>query len=117
MAAGRIKTLFVVAIVIIGLFVVAQIYSRKRGAENYTSFNSAYIDGVLEKTYFKFKGVGFTMEDGSEYVFYPYKSELNSFKNFDRFASKGDRVLKLAHSDTLFLFKEGKRYKFTFIKF
>jgi len=107
----------VLASVVLGILAAVQIYSRKRGAENYTSFNSANIDGVLEKTYVKFKGVGFTMEDGSEYVFYPYKSELNSFKNFDRFASKGDRVLKLAHSDTLFLFKEGKRYKFTFIKF
>lgn len=117
MATGRITTLIVVAIVIVGVCVVAQIYSRKRGVEKYISFNSANIDGLLEKTYVRYKGVGFTMEDGSEYVFYPYKSELNGFKNFDRFASKGDRVTKHANSDTLSLLKDGKEYKFTFKKF
>lgn len=111
------KIILIVVIVVLAIIIIPQTHSRKRGLKNYEYFNDSHINGVIEDIYIRYKGVGFTMENGKEYVFYPYKNNLNNYKDFDIFASKGDKIFKERHSDTLILIKNGIKYKFTFAKF
>lgn len=108
-----------VAILVVLLLSASQYFARERGKEYFKQFNEAKIDNVLKvDSYIFAKGSGIKLENGLEYVFYPYTNrKLNEGKNFNRVAKKGDKIFKEPYSDTLFLFKKNKILKYTFIKF
>jgi hypothetical protein len=80
-------------------------------------FNSSHIHGKIEKVFIISKGTALKLvNDSVTYVFYPMTSPLNDNQIFDGFATKGDSVIKSAHSDTLKLLKGDKAYLYTFEK-
>ncbi len=81
-------------------------------------FYTSDIIGRLEKTYIWRRGTGFKIiNNDNRFLFYPYTSELNNKNKFRYFATTGDSIYKPALSDTLKLFKNGKIYRYTFIKY
>lgn len=86
--------------------------------KEYDQFFSSNLNGIVERVGIKHHGSFFTLQDNSkEYVFYPHTDkQLNNSTVFENFAERGDSILKPSQSDTLFLVKQGKVYKYTFEK-
>ena len=107
---------FSLLILLLIVVICGQLYTRKRGVQVYEEFYSANIKGVLSDVSIKYKGVSIVVNNGSQYVFYPYTGSINGSHNFENFAKPGDYVTKAFHSDTLYLNKNNKVYKYTFSK-
>jgi hypothetical protein len=110
----------VVFFLVIGVIylIVSVNYSRNRGIHNYNNFYNSFVNGKIESIEVKLKGVGLKIySNETEFIFYPYTSELNEKEIFNYLARKGDSVYKPAFSDTLQLVKSDKIYKYTFQKF
>lgn len=118
MSKGKLVIVGVVLILIVISYIYfGGIYMREQGNKFYSVFNSSNLDGQIERVYVAYKGVAFKLtSDSSTYVFYPITGMLNNNQIFNSFASKGDRVIKPAYSDTLKLVKDDKVYLYTFQK-
>lgn len=93
-------------------------YLERNFENNFKAFNKNNLEGVLTHVDIRYKGVGFKVDNNIHtYIFYPITDEkLNDGRIFNYFAEPGDSIYKPAYSDTLFLFKNGKAYRYTFQK-
>lgn len=97
--------------------IISQIYGTKRFKNQLRTFDESEIIGRIEKVRISHHGTGFNLStDSTEYIFYPYTSELNKKNVFHQYAKKGDSIIKLRLSDTLILIKKNVDYKYTFQK-
>lgn len=106
--------------VFIGLLVISYIFYARRfyqkGKSEFKDFYRSDIVGTIScKTYAGSSGAYFCVDD-ERYNFHPYTSDLNDNKIFEYLAEPGDSIYKPAYSDTLLLIKEGRKYRYTFIK-
>lgn len=94
------------------------VFGDKQYVKNYKKFNEAKIQGKLTLVEIINHGCGFQVDGNTDiFVFYPYFNEqLNDNKDFIDIAKPGDGVIKQPYSDTLFLIKSNKIYKYTFKK-
>ena len=100
------------------LIVYLSIDQDQRANTHFEAFYSAEIDSKIESVRIAYKGTGMKLSDGREFIFYPFTDEnLNEGNIFNYTAENGDRVLKEAYSDTLYLVKENKKLAYTFKKF
>ncbi|PZQ80620.1 MAG: hypothetical protein DI548_13700, partial [Flavobacterium johnsoniae] len=92
---------------------------KKKKKKLFKEFDDVKIENILKKdSYIIHKGSGITLENGAEYVFYPYTDvRLNQGKIFNRIAKKGDKIIKERHGDTLYLIQKNKIFKYIFNKF
>ena len=113
------KRTTIVLILILGIIILSQYLTRERGKKLFKEFDDVKIENILKKDcYIIHKGSGITLENGAEYVFYPYTDvRLNQGKIFNRIAKKGDKIIKERHGDTLYLIQKNKIFKYTFNKF
>lgn len=113
------KRTTIVLILILGIIILSQYLTRERGKKLFKEFDDVKIENILKKdSYIIHKGSGITLENGAEYVFYPYTDvRLNQGKIFNRIAKKGDKIIKERHGDTLYLIQKNKIFKYTFNKF
>jgi|GEM_PF-1311085 len=92
-------------------FLINRRYSKQR-------FNDFYNSNIIGKLRYikELKGseIISVFGDEKEYEITLYPSEFNSDKIFRYFAKKGDSITKPSNSDTLFLYKNDKVYKYTF---
>lgn len=108
---------FILVLVVTGYVYFGGSYTRDRGKQFYSTFNSSDLRGEIEKIYIAYKGVALKLNDDSTtYIFYPVTSQLNDNNIFDNVAEKGDKIIKPAYSDTLKLVKRDKIYLYTFQK-
>lgn len=112
---------FLVTIPILFLLLIfmGKAYEGTIGHKYYSTFNETDIIGKIQEVGIRHHGAFFKVgSNNREFVFYPYTNPiLNDEQIFNYFASPGDSVFKAAYSDTLYLFKNGKEYKYTFQKF
>ena len=109
---------FTKLILLMVLYIIINMIFSKNGAiDDFRQFNSHNINGELEDVSIAHHGVKFKLKkDTMEYFFHPYIN-LKEDKIFNRFAEKGDVILKPAYSDTLKLIKKQKVYLYSFLKF
>lgn len=105
------------AIFLIYLF-IGKNYMTRKAELNFGVFNTVEIKGLLVYVNIVNKGVGFNIKNDSHtFVFYPLTDQnLNDSHIFNYFAKPGDSIFKAAYSDTLYLFKNDKVYRYTFQK-
>lgn len=111
---------FSLALLVILLFlaVFMQFRARLKGKEFFDDFNNADIDNQIEFLRVAYKGTQVRLIDGREFVFYPITDDkLNDSKIFIYNAQRGDKVIKKAFSDTLYLQTKEGVYLYTFKKF
>jgi hypothetical protein len=82
----------------------------------YETFYKSNLDGFIESISVKYHGTLLKLKGvNQKYLFYPKTDYIsNEGKIFRYIAQKGDYVKKLAYSDSLFLIKNGKIYKYAF---
>jgi len=98
-------------------FLIAQSMGTKRYNQYINEFNKVKINGKIEYVSKKHRGSLFRIEGNSvNFVFYPILSESNNFKQFYKFASRGDSIYKSTNSDILKLFKKDNVYIYEFQK-
>ena len=104
-------SLFMISNIILGT-----IWGNKQFAKSYKKFNETDIHGKLMWVGDYQKGSGFQVIGNYDvFVFYPNADrKLIDYHFFDDVAKPGDEVVKHSYSDTLFLFKSDKVYKWTF---
>jgi hypothetical protein len=109
----------IVAIIGFLYFPFNNINETKKWKLTYDYFDSTEISGVLNYVIEDAEGTRFkidSLNDGFE--FFPRVDEkLNKSSIFSSIAQKGDVVLKHSFGDTLFLFHDGKTYKYKFKKY
>jgi len=95
-----------------------RIYVDKQSKADFDNFNSAEITGTISEI-----GIAHHMEQfkvntiGKNFIFNSYTDKrLNNGTIFNYFAEIGDSIVKHAYTDTLFLIKKGKTYKYLFGK-
>ena len=121
MKAGNAKRIWATVIVVIFIssyLIIGYFYSKKTSLIIYNKFNSANIHGKLVYVGDEQKACAIQVsENPNIYIFHPYTDKLlNDGNIFDSFAQPGDEVVKPPNSDTLFLIKNKKVYKYTFFK-
>lgn len=97
-------------------YFMTEIHTR----ENFSTFNSAKLNGKISYLRSSKSGEGFILEDSRKmYTIVSIRSSLNDFNRFGNVAEVGDSLSKPSFYDTLFLFKKNsmKIYAFTFNKF
>ena len=105
-------------VVLICFGIWMQTNAINEGKKHFESFNSADIDNRIESVRIAHKGTGMKLDDGRDFVFYPYTDKgLNDGSKFNHTTESGDRVEKKAFSDTLYLYKGDKILTYTFTKF
>ena len=119
MTLMEVKNKRILIFIILPLMVVLSIYSQIKGREQgklfFSVFNQAKVNSKIQKVEVAHKGVRLILVDGQEFVFFPYTDKvLNNGNIFDRIAEKGDSVIKLPYSDTIYLFKDKEVLKYTF---
>lgn len=94
-------------------------YQSEKIFIEFKQFNEASISGRIIFVEKYSREATFKIEnDPNIFKFYPITSHLlNSSHIFDYLARSGDSVWKPAYSDTLFLYKGRKIYRYTFQKF
>ncbi|MBZ4190418.1 hypothetical protein [Niabella beijingensis] len=93
-------------------------YQKKAKPASFRIFNKHTLYGQLAHVDVRNKGVIFQLTgDKKEYIFYPvYDKDSGTDQLFHHFATAGDRIIKLAHSNILILRKQGTNYIYTFRK-
>ena len=106
------------ALLFITFTVWGYFYNNRIATKTFNKFNSANINGKLMWVGVYNKGCGFQVIGNTDiFDFAPYTDKvLNGGHIFDSFAQPGDSVVKPPYSDTLFLIKNNKIYKYTFFK-
>lgn len=100
------------------LIIYLSIDQDQRANSHFEAFYSAEIDSQIESVRIAYKGTGMKLSDGREFVFYPFTDQdLNEGNIFNYTAKNGDKVIKKAYSDTLYLTKNDKKLAYTFKKF
>ncbi len=87
--------------------------------KEFTTFNSANINGVVEELGIKYHTTSFKLK-GVQHEFIIYDipdGKLNDNKPFDDVVSMGDSIIKFTNSDTLTVLHLEKAYRYTFKKF
>ncbi len=104
-------------LLIIGIL-YGQWWSTRMGQKDFKNFNTNLVSGEISFVGTWQHGAGFKLKgENIVHVFYPYiDKSLNNNHIFTSFASVGDSVFKPAYSDTLYLIKSGKIFKYTFQK-
>lgn len=112
------KSFLITVIIVLGIgYYFHSYYLDRKGKESFQKFNQSTITGEVKKIDSGGGQVFFTIEgDSIEYNFSPRTSEHNYDTIFEYTAEKGDSVFKASYSDTLYFFKGGKTYKYTFQK-
>lgn len=110
---------FLIAVLVVVMVVILATHDISK-VENphFTKFYNTALDGRLASVYASretYIRVGASRE---EYAFYPRSNDsLDDGNYFPRFAEVGDSVRKPARSDTLYLLKNGRTYKYLFSLF
>jgi hypothetical protein len=92
--------------------------TKLKAKMRFDEFNQANLNGYIEGVWIENKMVGFKLINHRSYVFNPYTDKyLNEGNIFDHIAEYGNKVIKEPYSDTLYLKKDGKVYKYLFRKF
>ncbi len=106
--------ILILILLILGYF--GRRYSNEVGAKTYSQFNNSNIYGAISHLRIKYRGVAFMINGNqTEFIFYPITDKfLNAGHIFDHFAQIGDTILKAAYSDTLYLIKNKKIFKYEF---
>ncbi len=112
----NIKFAIIFSPVLIYLMLYGLKYSTSIGVNHFSHFDSSNIDGIISKVKIINQGSGFTLiKTNSTFVFYEYSDKmLNDGTIFTLFAKHGDSVVKRPYSDTLYLYKGHKVYRYTF---
>jgi len=110
--------LIVLAIVSLYLFGhFSQVYTNNLAKTDFKNFNSSSIKGRLVEKGITHHTVSFRVDnDSKNYVFYPKINSSNKSADFEYFSELGDSIIKPAFSDTLFLIKGNKLYRYSFNK-
>lgn len=107
-----------IIIVLIPIGIWMQTKSKERGKRNFKDFYSTEINSQIESVGIKNKGSGIKLSNGQEFVFYPFTDDnLNGGNLFNYTAEKGDKIIKHAYSDTLYLIQDDRKLAYTFKKF
>src|SRR5690554_1275724 len=116
----RMRMVYVVIIILIVVLIylfTAQRIGGNREEQFFTRFDTTNIYGRLEYAKIGYHGSVFKIEGiKKEFVFYPFTSELNDNKIFYNIATKGDLIIKDAHSDVLKVMKNDEVYLYKFRK-
>ena len=108
-------TFIVVSLYLVGHF--GQVYTNNLAKTDFKNFNSSLIKGRLVEKGITHHTVSFMVDnDTKRYVFYPKINSSNESADFEYFSELGDSIIKRAFSDTLFLLKGNKLYRYTFDK-
>lgn len=110
--------LFIGVGILILSFLAYQSFSvRQKGKKEFEVFYTSDLNGEISSIATSVGAVYFKLNNASvKYVFFPRTSELNNNQIFEYVATKGDKVIKPAYSDTLKLVKGDKVYLYTFQK-
>lgn len=111
------KYLFFVICIIL-LVLIMFYYQDRKILNEFHRFNKSLITGRISYVEEYSREASFRIENNTtKFKFYPITDEeLNGSRIFSYFAKPGDSIYKAAFSDTLFLFKNGKVYRYTFQK-
>ncbi len=116
------KTIWKLVLYLIGivLFIFvnqwASDYTTNLAKEDFKIFNSTAINGVLIEKGIMHHTISFKVNNNlQEFAFYPNVA-VGTWRDFSYFLEIGDSIIKPAQSDTLFLIKAHKSYKYTFDK-
>lgn len=112
----KIKIAIILSPFVILLMWYSNKYSTSIGVKHFTYFDSSNIDGIISTVKIINQGAGFTLKNKiAPFVFYPVTDNLlNDGFIFHLFAEPGDSLVKRAYSDTLYLYKGFKVYRYTF---
>ncbi len=111
------KISIVIFIILISIGVWMQIKASKRHKNHFESFYSAEINSFINEVRIANHGVYLELSDGRKFIFYPYTNKvLNNNKIFNYTAQKGDKVVKRAYGDTLYLIKNNVELAYEFQK-
>ncbi len=112
------KYLFVIILFFFTASYIGWKYQSKKTFIEFKQFNETSISGRIIFIEKYSREATFKIEKNpNAFKFYPITNQsLNSSHIFDYFAKPGDSVWKPAYSDTLFLFKNGQVYQYTFQK-
>lgn len=113
------KKIYISLLFLVVVIFASQYFAKERGKRNFRDFDKAEINNILKSDSYTYdKGASISLLNGMDYIFYPHTdSKLNDNKIFNQTAKKGDRVIKESYGDTLFLYKDDRVLKYTFIKF
>ncbi|NLN25700.1 MAG: hypothetical protein GX163_08660 [Bacteroidetes bacterium] len=92
--------------------------AESKAKEYFEIFNAAHLDNRIEEVDIAYKGVRIKLDDNREFIFFPYTDKtLNKANIFVYTAKKGDRIIKKAYADTIYLEKDNERLAYKFQKF
>jgi hypothetical protein len=115
-----IKKLLIFIFLIILLFLAnyfARTYTANLFNKDFKNFNSTGINGHLIEKSITHHTISFKVNNNAkEFVFFPKIKGSKESSDFEYFAELGDSIIKPAFSDTLFLVKGQKLYRYTFNK-
>jgi len=119
MKRSEVPKVLAMILAVIGLFlylILGGIYVKRQSKKDFKDFNKAEINGkIVSIGIAHHKAIFKVNNDEQSFIFSPYVDDkLNAGKIFDLFARIGDRVIKHAGSDTLYLIRSEKVYKYTF---
>ena len=75
------------------------------------------LNGIIESMKTRKGGVYLILENDMKVRFYPSHNYLYKKPNIDGFLNKGDKLFKPKNSDTLYVFRNGRKYYFVLGEF
>jgi len=115
---GLLKLGVLIIILLVPIGIWTQIKSKERGKKHFEVFYSAEINSQIETVRIAYKGSGIKLTDDREFVFYPLTDKnFNNGRIFNQTAEKGDKIIKRAYEDTLYLHTQDGVLKYAFQKF
>ena len=115
--ANKLVLLFLIGIIlIIGYFVGRN--GREVAVETFQQFDSNNINGIISYVGVKYHGACFKLQgDEKTYIFHPsFEHKLDGMHDFTNFAKPGDKIVKQAYGDTLYLIKGESKFRYTFMR-
>lgn len=117
-ANSNVLRIFYSILILLFFAFLLQKQAKNKGKKYFEIFNSAYIDNRIEEVDIAYKGVRIRLDDDRCFIFYPYTDKfLNNGNIFVYTAKKGDRIIKEAYGDTIYLEKNTERLAYKFQKF
>ena len=92
--------------------VLIRFYADPRAEKQLNEFHENKIEGIVTDEYSSSGGtrININKEKKNRYILVQYNNEVKSF--FSSFVEKGDSVFKAPNSEILYLYRDGKEYKF-----
>ena len=107
---------YILSIGLIIFIFVDQGNDGNKESQFFNRFNTTNIQGEIEYVKHRYESSIFKIEEiEKEFVFYPFRNELNNYKSFCNIAEKGDMVIKKSYSDTLMLLKKKNNEVYLYI--